>query len=175
MKFTLILAAVFIIQLGCASSEFKGGREAALEIAADTLRGDAGAEISSAQDTSGLVYDFERETSKSETDTVTAVEVETLEPIDTEATAVEEIERPGSGYDVGYRIQIFATRELEKAEAVQKEAVAKTGLSAYIEYEDGLYKVRVGDFPTKGEAEKVRTIVGKSYPDCWIVQTTIRR
>ena len=101
-----------------------------------------------------------------------------IEPLVPDTVAVEEMALPETGageHDLGYRIQIFATGELPKAQAMRDAAMARTGYAAYIEFEGDLYKVRLGNFANRGDAAAVRSEIVELYPDCWIVQTTIRR
>ena len=101
-----------------------------------------------------------------------------IEPLVPDTVAVEEMAGPettGRDYDLGYRIQIFASGELSKAKSMRDSASARTGYAAYVEFEGGLYKVRLGDFANRGDAAAVRAEIVELYPDCWIVQTTIRR
>ncbi|MBN2185741.1 MAG: SPOR domain-containing protein [Candidatus Krumholzibacteriota bacterium] len=80
-----------------------------------------------------------------------------------------------SAFDTGYRIQIFASSDLEKAKELKKNFMAGTGLAVYIEFEDGMYKVRVGDFLKRDDASQARNMLVEEYPDCWIVSTTVRK
>ncbi len=64
---------------------------------------------------------------------------------------------------------------LEKAKELKKNLMAGTGLAVYIEFEGGMYKVRVGDFLSREEASQARETLLKEYPDCWIVSATIRK
>jgi hypothetical protein len=101
-----------------------------------------------------------------------------IEPMERDTFTVEEVsedvERTG-GYDVGFRVQVFATSELSKAREIRKKVVSELGLSAYIEYEDELYKVRVGNYTDRQKAEAARLSIIDIYPECWIVRTTIKR
>ncbi|MDD3642961.1 MAG: SPOR domain-containing protein [Candidatus Krumholzibacteria bacterium] len=101
---------------------------------------------------------------------------EDIEPVRPDTFRVEEAERPAADaqYDLGYRIQVFASGSLDAAREMQKKVMAGTGLAAYIEFEEGLYKVRAGDFSTREEASAARTTLAQTYPDCWIVRTTVR-
>ncbi len=78
-------------------------------------------------------------------------------------------------FDLGYRVQVFASSQLEKAKELKKNLMAGTGLAVYIEFEGGMYKVRVGDFLSREEASQARETLLKEYPDCWIVSATIRK
>lgn len=75
----------------------------------------------------------------------------------------------------GYRVQVFASSDLEKAREFKKIFMAGTGLAVYIDYEGGLYKVRAGDYSGREEASEARLRLAEQYPDCWIVKTTIKK
>lgn len=124
------------------------------------------------------VYDLEEEMQPEDTPADPEELEEEFEPLHTDTVSIEEVtpeEPAGLLHDLGYRVQIFASSELSKAKAVRDAATAQTGYAAYVEYEGGLYKVRVGDFSGRPEAAGARTELAELYPDCWIVQTTIRR
>ncbi len=90
---------------------------------------------------------------------------------------VEDVTRSSSEtekYTVGYRVQVFASKELEKAKKVKSEMSDQTSLGVYIEFEDGMYKVRAGDFGSREEAAEARKRLTRMYPDCWIAETTIK-
>jgi cell division septation protein DedD len=75
----------------------------------------------------------------------------------------------------GYRVQIFAFESLERAEAAAQEARVKLDLPVYVEYVPPYYKVRVGDFLIREEAEAVRDRLRISgYRDAFIVETLIK-
>ncbi len=104
--------------------------------------------------------------------------VERLEPVGSDSVSVQDIagdQAPKQLYDVGYRIQVFASGDRAAAEKVKERIVAETGMTAYIEYEEGLYKVRAGDFAERKDAAQARSKLSGAYPDSWIVRTTIRR
>jgi hypothetical protein len=128
-------------------------------------------------DTEKQPYDLEEE--MPEEDSVEPEELEEpFEPIVTDSVAIEEVEdvpRPQDLFGIGYRIQVFASKELDSAERMKERAEAETTLSVYIEFEDGYYKVRIGDFPTREGAAAERARLSELYPDCWIVSTTIRK
>ena len=85
-----------------------------------------------------------------------------------------------SGKDGGFaipvfRVQILATSNEKSALDTEKKVEGRLGLPAYVSFEDGMYKVRVGDSSTREEAEKVRTKVrGAGYTDAWIVTDMLR-
>ena len=102
-------------------------------------------------------------------------EEESIEPVKSDTFSVEETVEPpapAAGYDIGYRVQLAAFAESAAARDLKKKIMAAVGITVYIEYEDGLYKVRVGDFATRAEASEARARLNADYPDCWIVRTT---
>ncbi|MBD3287106.1 hypothetical protein GF359_10615 [candidate division WOR-3 bacterium] len=74
----------------------------------------------------------------------------------------------------GYRVQIFASSTNDGANKVASEARFKFTESVYVEYEAPYYKVRVGDYINKSDAEilkdKARNL---GYSDAWIAQTEV--
>jgi septal ring-binding cell division protein DamX len=82
-------------------------------------------------------------------------------------------ETPGKTMD-GYRIQVFASGSEAAAQGVRESAEVRVGMPAYVEYVDGVYKVRVGDCPSRAEAESlVKRCREAGYGDAWIVSTRI--
>ena len=121
-------------------------------------------------------YDLEEE--MPEEDDVDPDEMEeAIEPIEMDSVLVEEVIAPATpaAYGIGYRVQILASGERSAAESLKMKAEGETALPVYIEYEDGYYKVRVGDFASRDEAAVTRARLSELYPDCWIVSTTIQK
>jgi hypothetical protein len=170
----LFAATLLLIQTGCTRSEQGTGVDTDWE-EPPAVQGQT-EDLSNEADS--LVYDLETETGEVE-DTDTPEEIEELiEPLETDTIQVEEVavkEAAGYGYGLGFRIQVFASGELEKAKLFKEKAQSETGLPAYIDFEGGLYKVRIGDFGSRDEAATARTRLTDLYPDCWIVKTTIRK
>jgi len=83
---------------------------------------------------------------------------------------------PGSGgYRYGFRIQLYATRDIEKAKTVAESARQLFNEKTYIEYQEPLYKVRIGDYTTREQAERMRyRVTSSGFEDAWLVETTIR-
>jgi hypothetical protein len=75
----------------------------------------------------------------------------------------------------GFRIQIFASPRIDEATlAKQTAAQLITTDSLYIVFDPPVYKVRVGDYPTRLEANRaLASIMQKGYPDAWIVTDRI--
>jgi len=170
----LFAAALLLIHTGCTRSEQGTGVDTGWE---EPPVGQEQTEDLS-EEADSLFYDLETEPGGVE-DTDTPEELEELiEPLETDTIRVEEVavdEPGGSGYGLGFRIQVFASGELEKAKLFKDKANSETGLPAYIDFEGGLYKVRIGDFGSRDEAATARARLTDLYPDCWIVKTTIRK
>lgn len=75
----------------------------------------------------------------------------------------------------GYRIQIFATDNIDEANAMRMTTVQRiTEDSVYIVYDPPVYKVRVGDFRTRAEASQRMGIISSiGFSDAWIVSDRI--
>ncbi len=123
-------------------------------------------------------YDLEEEMLE-EDDTVKPEELEEkIGPLTPDSIIVKDLSAEALAtmeYDLGYRIQVFASSELDSAGEIKMRVTSETGYPAYIEYEGGLYKVRIGNFKNRVSAAEARSKLVEFYPDCWIVKTTIRR
>lgn len=77
----------------------------------------------------------------------------------------------------GFRVQLFATQDIEKATLEKKEAefgFAEDNVMVYIEFDSPMYKVRIGDCATREEAEQLRELARRrGYPTSWIVKTKV--
>ena len=71
----------------------------------------------------------------------------------------------------GFRIQIFASANIDEATGAQRVAADKAGIdSVYVVYDPPVYKVRIGDYGTRLEAnQKLSKIVNLGYDDAWVV------
>jgi hypothetical protein len=75
---------------------------------------------------------------------------------------------------VGYRIQILQTEDAREAREFQQEAILRLDIDAYVSYDNPYYKVRIGDFPSRYEAEEfLTTLEGRGFKSAWIVRTLI--
>jgi len=86
-----------------------------------------------------------------------------------EAAVVEKKEAPTKKVP-GYRVQIGAMKSEEGAKGMVKACEGLIpGCKPHIVYEGNLYKIRIGDFTDKNEANKVREqLVKLGYTDCWV-------
>ncbi|NLI97226.1 SPOR domain-containing protein [bacterium] len=74
----------------------------------------------------------------------------------------------------GYRVQLFASSTNDGAEKIASEARFKFTEQVYVEYDPPYYKVRVGDYKNRSDAEILREKAKNlGYLDAWIVQTEV--
>ncbi len=70
-----------------------------------------------------------------------------------------------SGLYKGYRIQILSTTNRDQANKVKSEVLSKfTDQKAYLTYNSPYFKVRIGNFINRDDAEKFRQQLSKIYP-----------
>jgi hypothetical protein len=71
----------------------------------------------------------------------------------------------------GFRIQIFSSSNVDEATLIRNLAIEKfTGDSIYVVFDAPVYKVRIGDFINRYEAnQRLPEFVEKGYRDAWIV------
>lgn len=170
----IFAAALLLLQAGCTRSEKGTGTDTGWDNPPATQ--EQMEELSTEADS--MFYDLETEMGEVE-DTEEPEDLEErIEPLEADTIKVEEVaveEVEGAGYGLGFRVQVFASGEIDKARLFKGKAVSETGLPAYIDFEGGLYKVRIGDFGSREEAATARVHLVDLYPDCWIVKTTIRK
>ena len=75
----------------------------------------------------------------------------------------------------GFRIQVFSSSGVDEATLMKNVTMEKfTGDSIYVIYDAPVYKVRVGDFVNRYEAnQRLPEFVEKGYRDAWIVPDQI--
>ncbi|HOK23698.1 MAG TPA: SPOR domain-containing protein [Candidatus Hydrothermia bacterium] len=109
-------------------------------------------------------------------------QADTIRPveIDTTATTVKDtitFQKP-SKLAHGWRVQIYAFSDNARAELAYQDAKLRLNVPVYMEYLAGLddtpYKIRVGNFLTRQEAEKYRDFLRENgYIDAFIVETQV--
>ncbi len=68
-----------------------------------------------------------------------------------------------------YRVQLFASSRSHTAFAMRDEIASNVGDPVYIEQENGLWKVRVGDCRTREDANALRRrMIGLGYADAFV-------
>ena len=77
---------------------------------------------------------------------------------------------------VGYRVQICAVSDEQKAREIQREAILNfIDENVYLKYDAPYYKVRIGDFEKKEDADKIKQIaISRGFKDAWVVRTKIK-
>ena len=102
---------------------------------------------------------------------------EILNPLidsDTKVNAVKSLDSNITEIE-GFRVQVFATQDRNKADQLQRELVLKFDEKVYIIFEAPNYKLRVGDFLDRENAERLRKrLVSSDFPSSWIVRTRIQ-
>jgi len=91
-------------------------------------------------------------------------------PIDlpNDSTFVEIVETQG------FRIQIFASGSIDEATAAKRVLNQKVADSVYVVYDPPVYKVRMGDYASRLEAnQRLTRIVNIGYDDAWVVSDKI--
>jgi len=92
----------------------------------------------------------------------------------------EDVVQPNADYQKtetvpGYRVQICAVSDEDKARMIQRDAIFKfINEEVYLIYDSPYYKVRVGNCLTRYEADKLQQFaVEKGFDDAWVVRTKI--
>lgn len=75
----------------------------------------------------------------------------------------------------GFRIQIFSSSNVDETTLMKNLALEKcSGDSVYVVYDAPVYKLRIGDFANRYEAnQRLPEFVEKGYRDAWIVPDRI--
>jgi len=107
-----------------------------------------------------------------ETEETSPTESSFESPVEQENLPVEENKQVD-----GFRIQLFSTKDIEnatRAKNIAAEQFSDLNEQIYLEFDSPYYKVRLGDFKTREESERVRDIVrSRGYPKAWIVKTKV--
>ncbi|RQO30726.1 hypothetical protein DBR32_08325 [Taibaiella sp. KBW10] len=93
-------------------------------------------------------------------------EAKNLESVDyhTEGTGSYTVKRRISNVSKGYRIQIYSGPERAKAKATKIDFMKRfPSVRSYITYAAPYYRIRIGDFKTRQEANDFYRYLGKSY------------
>jgi len=70
-----------------------------------------------------------------------------------------------------FLVQVFASRSKERANIIAEDLRQVQDYPVYVVFEDNLYKVRIGDFETRQQAEGFRDYIrGRGYPDAFVVE-----
>ena len=76
----------------------------------------------------------------------------------------------------GWRVQVFASSNLQLADDKAAEFRVNSPHPVYVEYEPPYYKVRVGDFLTRQDAERFKEETGRmGWEGAWVTETLVLR
>ena len=182
--YPLTAAAVFIIFIsllaGCAGSSKSTGTpvEPQETVPPPPTQTEQKQEEQPAKPETEEPYDLESEMPEDDSVGDSEKAEESIEPLKTDTFSVEETVEPAApaaGHELGYRVQLAAFAESAGARDLKKKVMAAASIAVYIDYEDGLYKVRVDSRSLSTGASEAPTKLAADYPDCWIVRTTITR
>lgn len=100
-------------------------------------------------------------------------DLEKILPIPEEPTEVSSVTEIVSGF----RVQVSFTDNIEHASKIKNDvSTLFADQSVYVVYEAPYYKVRVGDFLNRPEANiTLRELVERGYKDAWVVPDKVRR
>ncbi|HEY6437626.1 MAG TPA: SPOR domain-containing protein [Ignavibacteriaceae bacterium] len=75
----------------------------------------------------------------------------------------------------GYRVQVLSTDDIDEANIVRAEIYEQTSRKeVYIIFEPPFYKIKIGDFTSKSEAENLRFKLNQlGYTESKVVQETV--
>ncbi len=74
----------------------------------------------------------------------------------------------------GFRVQVFAGADREIAENASRGAEERLKLPSYVDLDGGMYKVRVGNFTTRAQADQALGTIRGQYADAWVVASKVR-
>lgn len=108
-------------------------------------------------------------------------DIRTVQKRDTAGRQIDEVNIPRDSVAVeeeilqGFRIQIFASASIDESNSTRVMALGRLVQdSVYVVYDPPVYKVRVGDFPTRLEAnQRLSVLINNGFPDAWVVPERI--
>lgn len=81
---------------------------------------------------------------------------------------------PDIGENDFFKIQIFATQKYDRAQAEKKRLRDITDKNIYLVKEKNLWKVQIGDYTSRNEAEEERELIRRlGWVDAWLIQYRI--
>ena len=74
----------------------------------------------------------------------------------------------------GFRVQVLASNSMTKADSLSNILNSTLEDSVYVVYETPNYKVRIGDYVVREDADKMRKNLHKmGYRSAWVIRTRI--
>jgi hypothetical protein len=157
VRFLIVLPAIALLLSGCGSSE-QLQKEPASPAEEKEQR--------------VLLSHYERTFNPSDFDDEIA-EIQKQHVLERQKAAEQEVDSVvvESEFSQGYRIQIFASGNIDEANAMRMTAAQHiTDDSLYVVFDPPVYKVRVGDFRTRAEAnQRLGVVIGEGFSDAWVV------
>ncbi len=96
----------------------------------------------------------------------------------TTSGSVSSTRSPDGDSSWGYRVQIYSFADRDAAESALMRVeryLADWTYGVYLDEEDGNFKIRVGDFTDKAEADLLRDRLRREgYPDAWTTPTRVK-
>lgn len=78
---------------------------------------------------------------------------------------------------LGYRVQIYATKDREQAYLLKDEATKifnKDSINVYLVFNEPYYKIRIGDCKSREEANQLKNLARqRGYTNAWIVKSQV--
>jgi hypothetical protein len=97
-----------------------------------------------------------------------------LNPIMPETTSAVQDKSGKTEVPNGFRVQCFASSQIERVRAEQKTIEAKVRYPVYIVFAAPYYKLLVGDFVKRGEADAAAAkMKDLGYADAWVMRTKV--
>jgi len=98
--------------------------------------------------------------------------------VDSSAAAVTDkkdtLPQGKKAYPEGFRIQLLASSSIEAVRAKKRTIEDELKLKVYVDFDAPYYKVYVGDYKDRKEADAALLKIKQSvYPDAWIVKSQV--
>lgn len=95
-------------------------------------------------------------------------------PITVESTSVSSSKDLHDGLTDGYRIQCFASSQIERIRTEQKTLESKIKFPLYITFNSPYYKLLVGDFIKRTDADNAaEKLKEMGYNDAWVARSRV--
>ncbi len=178
----MLLSVVFALIAVCAGRTL--AQTSSPDTAAHSASSSAGITVNVIRDTTGRKGDSlsaARDTTGLTADSLAAIGDTTGTRKDTIAAKKDTLEilTSNASYNTipGFRVQILTTQNLSEAIGVKAKADSLLpGYNIYIVYDSPYYKVRVGDFRARYEANQaVPFISSHGFPSAWLVPDNVFR
>lgn len=159
----LILVLLIIIQFGCAGTQQLSTQK---EPSVENQRG------------SGIINEYFDPLILDDDELVVKKTISTESRSDKMESVLTEssIEESQAEHLPGFRVQICAVSDEEKARQIQREAILQfMNDEVYLIYNNPYYKVRVGNCTTRYDADNLQQLaVEKGFKDAWVVRTKVK-